>query len=253
MIVFWLLAAALIAVAMAGLLAPLLRAVRPPEPLQPDAAADLYRGQLDDLEADVRTGMLAPEHRREAREEVGRRLLDDAGSLKAAASLSHRPSPLLAAALLALLPSAAIVLYLHLGNPVALWQASDPGHGHDAAGAPSSAQIEGMVNQLAQRLRSEPDDLEGWVMLARSYAALERPGDAAMAYGKAVALAPDEAALRADYADVLASVDGGVLNGLALAQIQRALSLDPDHPKALALSASAAMERGDTQEALRQW
>ncbi|SEA53261.1 c-type cytochrome biogenesis protein CcmI [Variovorax sp. YR216] len=252
MTLFWLIAAALIAATMAGLLPPLLRAGRPMQARQSDAA-DLYRGQLDDLEADVRAGMLAPEHRREARDEVGRRLLDDAGSLDVAASASSRPSPLLAAALLALLPSAAIVLYLHLGNPIALWQASDPGHGHDAAGAPSAAQIEGMVNQLAQRLRGEPDDLEGWVMLARSYAALERPGDAAMAYGKAVALAPDEAALRADYADVLASVDGGVLNGLAFAQIQRALALDPNQPKALALSASAAMERGDTQEALRQW
>ncbi|MBB3176872.1 c-type cytochrome biogenesis protein CcmI [Variovorax sp. Sphag1AA] len=251
MTVFWLLAAALIAFTMAGLLRPLLRAGRAPQQPQSDGTADLYRGQLDELEADVRAGVLAPEHRGQARDEVGRRLLDDAGSLDAAASAPNRPSPLLAAALLALLPSAAIVLYLHLGNPIALWEASDPGHGHD--GAPSAAQIEGMVNQLAQRLRSEPDDLEGWVMLARSYAALERPGDAAMAYAKAVALAPDEASLRADYADVLASVEGGVLNGLAFAQIQRALALDPDQPKALALSASAAMERGDTQEALRQW
>jgi len=253
MTVFWLLAAALITVTMVGLIVPLLRARRAPQRPSSVAAADLYRGQLDELEADVRAGMLAPEHRHEARDEVGRRLLDDADSLDPASTVSDRPSPLLAALLLALLPSAAIVLYLHLGNPIALWQASDPGHGHDGAGAPSAAQIEGMVNQLAQRLRGEPDDLEGWVMLARSYAALERSGDAAMAYGKAVALAPDEATLRADYADVLASVDGGVLNGLAFAQIERALALDPDHPKALALSASAAMERGDTQEALRQW
>jgi len=253
MTVFWLLAAALIAVTMVGLLAPLLRASRAPQRPPSDAAADLYRGQLDELEADVRAGMLAPEHRREARDEVGRRLLDDAGSLDSASSESDRPSPLLAAVLLALLPSAAIVLYLHLGNPIALWQASDPAHGHEGAGEPSAAQIEGMVNQLAQRLRGEPGDLEGWVTLARSYAALERPGDAAMAYGKAVALAPEEASLRADYADVLASVDGGVLNGLAFAQIQRALELDPDHPKALALSASAAMERGDKKDALRQW
>ncbi|SCK58530.1 cytochrome c-type biogenesis protein CcmH [Variovorax sp. HW608] len=257
MTIFWLLAAALIVVTMAGLLPPLLRASRAPQRADTDTAADLYRGQLDELEADLRAGTVAPEHRREARDEVGRRLLDDAASLEAASparsSAASRPSPLLAALLLALIPSAAIVLYLHLGNPIALWQAADPDHAHEVTGAPSAAQIEGMVNQLAQRLRSEPDDPEGWVMLARSYAALERPGDAAMAFAKAVTLSPDEPALRADYADVLASVEGGVLNGLALAQIQRALALDPDQPKALALSASAAMERGDTQEALRQW
>lgn len=253
MTVFWLIAAAVIAVTMVGLLVPLLRASGPIQRPRSDAVADLYRGQLDELEADVRAGMLAPEHRSQAREEVGRRLLDGAGSLDTASSSSRRPSPLLAAFLLALIPSAAIVVYLHLGNPIALWQGSAPTHGHEGEAAPSAARIEGMVNQLAQRLRSEPDDVEGWVMLARSYAALERPGDAAMAYGKAIKLAPEEPALRADYADVLASIEGGVLNGGAFAQIERALALDPDQPKALALSASAAMERGDMQEALRQW
>ena len=253
MIAFWLLAAGLIAAAMACLLPPLLRQGRRAAAGR-DAVpvAECYRGQLDDIEADLSAGTLAPARGREARDEVARRLLADA-DLAPAARQVDRPSPLLAAVLLAALPSAAIVLYLQLGNPIALWRADDAAHAHDGNNEPSAAQIEGMVSQLALRLRSDPDDVDGWALLARSYAALERPADAAAAYARAVALAPEEAALRADYADVLASVDGGRLNGAAFEQVQRALALDPDQPKSLALAASAAVERGDAPEAIRHW
>nr|WP_255371408.1 tetratricopeptide repeat protein [Cupriavidus sp. YR651] len=103
------------------------------------------------------------------------------------------------------------------------------------------------------RLRKAPDDPDGWYMLARSYGALERFDDAAAAYAKAVALVPDAAALRADYADALASASGGSLEGAPLEQIRQALALDPDEPKALALAGSAAAERGDLKEAIRYW
>jgi len=90
-------------------------------------------------------------------------------------------------------------------------------------------------------------------MLARSYAAMNRYPDAAAAYARAVALVRDDAALRADYADVLGSVNGGSLQGPATAQIDAALRLDGDDLKALALAASAAVERGDAAAAIGYW
>lgn len=254
MTTFWFLAAALIAVTMAGLLWPLLRqplvaavADRPALALR-----DVYRDQLRELDADLRAGTLSPARHAEARDELAHRLLEDAGQPVTTRS-EHRSSTLLAAALLALLPSAAILLYLHLGNPVALWGAGDMHAAEDSQHEMSVAQIEGMVNQLATRLRDKPDDPEGWSMLARSYTALQRYDDAAAAYGKAIALAPDVAALRSDFADVLGSVNGGSLEGPAMEQIRRALALDPDDPKGLALAASAAAERGETSEAIAYW
>ncbi|CAG2147096.1 c-type cytochrome biogenesis protein CcmI [Cupriavidus numazuensis] len=254
MTTFWFLAAALMAVTMAGLLWPLLR--------QPSGAAvsdrpapalrEIYRDQLRELDTDLRAGTLSPARHEQARDELARRLLDDAGEPTIAAR-SQRSSTLLAAALLALLPSAAILLYLHLGNPVALWDASDMHALGDGQHDLSVAQVEGMVNQLATRLHDKPDDPEGWSMLARSYTALQRYDDAAAAYAKAVALAPDVAALRSDYADVLASLSGGSLEGPAMEQIQRALALDADDPKGLALAGSAAAERGETAQAIRYW
>ncbi|CAG9168320.1 hypothetical protein LMG23992_01091 [Cupriavidus laharis] len=254
MTTFWFLAAALMAVTMAGLLWPLLRhpsgAVVADRPAP--ALRDVYRDQLRELDADLRAGTLSPTRHAEARDELAHRLLDDSGQ-PGIVQREHRSSPLLAAALLALLPSAAILLYLHLGNPVALWGAGDRHAAEDSQHELSVAQVEGMVNQLATRLRDKPDDPEGWSMLARSYTALQRYDDAAAAYARAVALAPEVAALRADYADVLASTNGGSLEGPAMEQIQRALALDPDDPKGLALAASAAAERGETAEAIAYW
>ncbi len=254
MTTFWLLAAALMAVTMAGLLWPLLR--RSPVAAIADRPApalrEIYRDQLRELDADLLGGTLTPTRHAQARDELARRLLDDTGQ-PAPTPRNQRSSTLLAAALLALLPSAAILLYLHLGNPVALWDAGDmhaaEGNQHEL----SVAQVEGMVNQLATRLRDKPNDAEGWSMLARSYTVLQRYDDAAAAYARAVAIAPAVAALHSDYADVLASVNGGTLEGPAMEQIRQALALDPDDPKGLALAASAAAERGEAEQAIAYW
>lgn len=261
MTMFWLVAALLVVLCMAVLLRPLLRAAPPVRDADAVPPGEVYRDQLHELDGDLRRGTLDASLRHAAQDELGRRLLDDgAASPSGDANAPQQDagagrSPALASLLLAAIPSAAILLYLQLGNPVALWRSGDvgpmaqDGMGHEL----SNAQVEGLVNQLAQRLRMQPDDAEGWYMLGRSYAAMERPADAAAAYAKAVELVPDEAALRADYADVLASVNGGSLQGPAQAQIERALALDPEQPKALALAASVAMERGDKAQAMAHW
>lgn len=254
MTTFWLLAAALIAATMACLLWPLLRRRAAPDAGMPERAllVALYRDQLRELDADLRSGTLTAARHTEARDELGRRLLDDTAGA-AAGTAPATTSPLLAALLLAVLPSAAILLYLHLGNPVALWRADDLPAAGGSEHQLSGAQVEGMVTQLAQRLREAPDDAPGWAMLARSYSVLERHADAAAAYSRAIELAPDVAPLRSDYADVLASLNGGSLEGPPLVQIRQALKLDPDDLKGLALAASAAVERGDKQAAIGYW
>ncbi|SPD56706.1 c-type cytochrome biogenesis protein CcmI [Cupriavidus taiwanensis] len=233
MTTFWLLAAALIGAATLCLLWPLLRRGAPSDSATPARAllVDLYHDQLRELDRDLHAGTLGAARHAEARAELGRRLLDEAAG-SATAPASARPAPLLAALLLAALPSAAILLYLHLGNPVALWRADDLPAASGSEHQLSGAQVEGMVNQLAQRLREAPGDAQGWAMLARSYSVLERHADAAAAYARAVELAPDVAALRSDYADALATLGGGVLDDAPMAQVRQALALDPTIPRA---------------------
>jgi cytochrome c-type biogenesis protein CcmH len=115
------------------------------------------------------------------------------------------------------------------------------------------AQIAAMLDTLAQRLKSRPDDAQGWVLLARSYQALGRFPEAADAYAHADALIPDNATLLADYADALAMTQGHKLAGKPAALAQRALTIDPNHQKALALAATAALEARDVDGALVYW
>lgn len=125
-----------------------------------------------------------------------------------------------------------------------------------AALAPANAQapdVQAMVDRLAARLQKEPDNGPGWQMLAKSHAALGRFADAAGAYAKAAALLPADAGLLADYADVLAMTQSGSFGGEPVRLIQKALAIDPNHPKALALAGTEAYRRGDYGNALRYW
>ncbi len=114
-------------------------------------------------------------------------------------------------------------------------------------------QIAGMVDKLAERLKTQPDDAEGWTMLARSYTVLMRYRDALPAYRRAVELQPRNAALIADWSDATAAANGGKANAESTALLERALAIDPSQPKALALAGTIAFDRGDYATAVAQW
>jgi cytochrome c-type biogenesis protein CcmH len=117
----------------------------------------------------------------------------------------------------------------------------------------ASDQIVAMVDKLAQRLKEQPGDAEGWTMLARSYSVMGRNDDAIDAYAKAIALRKDDASLMADYADALALKNNRNLEGEPMAWVERALKLDPKNLKALALAGVYAYDRKDYAGAIQQW
>ncbi len=116
-----------------------------------------------------------------------------------------------------------------------------------------SEQMAALVERLAERMKANPQDAEGWVMLGRSYAAMGRAEDALMALDKAVKLQPEEATILADYADALAVRNGRTLDGEPMQFIERALKADPNHVKALVLAGTAHFNRGDYAGAVRYW
>lgn len=258
----WLGALALILLSLAVLLAPLLREEAGPGPgaQRGDAVLRrLYRAQWEELAREQRAGHLSEQDHGQARDELQRRLLAELESRPAPARARHWPWLPRASALglAVLLPVAAFALYLQVGDPQAaarLAQADEVGHGG------ADAQVEAMVEGLARRLSAEPQNVPGWVMLARSYETLERYDAAARAYAQALAGArlgePDkelEARLLADMADALGSAQGGDLQGAAGAAIEEALRLDPRQHKALALAGSAAVRQGDFARAASHW
>ncbi len=211
----------------------------------------LYRDQLGDLDDDLRAGTLSPEHYEKARQEIEARLLEDVGTGDAVESqpLHGRAS---AIALGLALPLCAIALYLAVGSP----QALVPGQGTAAGGGAheiTAGQIEEMIQKLEARLQAEPDNAEGWIMLARTYNAVDRFDKAAAAYAKATKQLPNDAQLLADYADTLAMAQGRRLQGEPEQLIQRALKIDPNNIKALALSGSVAFDTKQYPKAVDYW
>jgi cytochrome c-type biogenesis protein CcmH len=182
-------------------------------------------------------------------------LLRGARSSSGAAAAQDVPRPRLALALALSLPAAAVALYLQVGRPDALTMppallaaaATPADHG------PAEEDIPAMVERLAERLRREPEDIDGWHMLARSYSAMNRYQEAAAAYAQLAALLPQDAGVLADYADVLATAQGGALTGEPERLVERALAIDPQQVKALALSGSAAFAHGDFALAEKRW
>jgi len=120
-------------------------------------------------------------------------------------------------------------------------------------GAVDMAQFAAAVDQLAAKMKEQPDNAEGWMMLARSYMQLGRVPEALPAFAKAVSLAGEDPRLLADYADALAMTQGRKLEGEPEKLVLRALQIDPDHVKALALAGTAAMARRDYAGAVKHW
>lgn len=125
--------------------------------------------------------------------------------------------------------------------------------GSSAPHAMNEDQIKGMVEGLVAKLKAEPNNPEGWAMLARTYAALRRFDESLPAYRKAIEQRPDEAQLYADYADALAVTQGRKLEGEPVKLIDKALSLDANNFKALSLSGTIAYDKQDYKTAASLW
>ena len=245
MTLFWAICAALAALALALVLRPLLARRGAAGVSRREANIAIYRDQRRELDADLAAGKLAPAEHETARAELEARLLED---VDAAGEAARAPRGGRRTALLVgvTLPLAALAVYFAVGTPGAV--SEPPGHGTLSAG-----QIEVMVERLAARLRENPDDADGWKMLGRSYAVLGRFGEAVDAYAKAALRAPRDAQLLADFADALAMARGKSLQGEPERLVQRALEIDPQNLKALALAGTAAFERQAFAAAADYW
>lgn len=243
MIAFWLGGAALTVLALALVLRPLLWRKAGAAASRASANISVHRDQLRELDADLAAGKLERADYERARLELEARLLEDI----------HRPDEVsaprgvrgLALGVGIAVPLLAATLYFLTGNPAAI--------DREAEHAAAAGQVEAMVARLAARLRENPDDLEGWKLLARSYVVLGRFDQAADAYAKAAARAPRDARLLADFADALAMARGGRLEGEPEKLVLRALEIDPNHLKALALAGTVAFERKDYAAAAAYW
>lgn len=178
---------------------------------------------------------------------------DLAADLRLEESTRTRKGGQLTAAILVgvFLPIGAGALYLHLGNPAAITQArtaaTGPTTGVDGQSAPALADL---LPQMEQRLVQQPDDVEGWRLLGRSYLTVGQFDGASNAFEKALALDDTHVPTMAQLAESIAMVQEGNLAGEPLEYISRANELDPDNEHALWLLSIARQQQGDHEAAL---
>jgi cytochrome c-type biogenesis protein CcmH len=246
MIWFWSAASLLLAAVLAILLRPLLR--QPRGAAESGAAIAVFRRQLEELDSDAAQGRLPPEAAEAARTEIARRLLlaadaeaGDAALAKGGAEMSWRIGA--AVGIAAVLPAAAIAIYLWVGAPPAIGGSA---HLDPTLRAHQETELRAAADALAARTRTDPDNLEDWVMLGRTLASLERFTEAGEAYRHALRLAPGRPELHAELGEILVLEGQGVVTPTAAAEFRKA----GNDPRARYYTAEAALQRGDTEKAV---
>ena len=150
----------------------------------------------------------------------------------------------LIAACVAVIVAISLGLYAYQGRPGL----------PSGAGSGEPPDIEAMVTSLAARLESDPDDLNGWKMLGRSYMNMQNFAGAVDAYERAVEIEDSQVAQTlVDLGAALLARDQTGIAGRTAALFESALALDSNNPNALFYGGIAALNRGNTELAADRW
>jgi cytochrome c-type biogenesis protein CcmH len=150
---------------------------------------------------------------------------------------------------LALIPLVVMALYGGLGRMDLIADTATPGE----TVAMNAGDIKASIQRLAERLKQQPNDLEGWLLLGRSLQATQQAEKAVTAYEFARKLAPDDPTVQAYYAEALAEANHGSLEGKPTEIITDILQRHPNHKHGLWLAGLAAVERKDFARAKDYW
>lgn len=243
----------LTSLALAILLVPLL--LRQRSPTSRDAYnLAVYRDQLAEIERDLARGVLAGGEAEAARTEIARRIL----ALSPAETVPGASATPLAVATVAilLLPVAAWMLYWRLGSPALPDQ---PFAERTAAGSrptaasPAHIDLKDAVRRIAAHLKEHPDDLAGWLLLARSELSLESFAEAADAYRHAAELTGNRADIMGDWGEAQVLAAGGTVTPAARMAFEAGLGDPEAAPRSRYYLALAKLQDGDVKGALDAW
>ena len=255
MTTFWIVTAIMLLVALAGLAWPLLRKTGSDGIDRNQQNLEIARERLSELEAENKAAEISDEEFQQVKTEVEKTLADELQSEGLEQKSSATAGALGLAAIGVLLPVLTLGLYFAIGSPqlingaTALQQAAG-GHGEGGAGQQS---VEQMVQSLAERLKQEPENAEGWFLLGRSLMSMGKYDDAVKAFEVVDKLQPDNPPVMLALANAAAMAQNGKIGGRPEELVNRALALDPTSTTALWLAGIAAEERGDYKLALEHW
>lgn len=249
MLAFWAISAFLIVVALVIVLPPL--AAKDPRADHSRQAMNraVFERKLKELDEDLQRDLIGEEQFEAARADLKRTLIDDLEDYQP--PVFKKSGRAVAVAVLLVVP--VISVFMYLGNDNGLASLSDDFQAR-AVDQERMLSVEQAIGSLERKLREDPDDLEGWSMLGRSYLALANFSRAVEAYERAYVLSRGtDADILVGYAEAQALAAGQQFGEDTLALFVRALQIDPHHERALWYAGFAAYLLQDYPSSVEYW
>jgi len=258
MMVFWVVAVLLIAAALLFLLPPLVQKVKDETSEEifdrDELNVTIFKDQLAELERDLSVNILSAEQFELAKHDLERSFLQggDAEAKEPVSQMDRVIGRSAAVVISILIPILAVVLYNTLGAGEAGLHPKEArpnvqAEGHDGT-------LEEQIRNLQDRLQTNPDDIDSWVMLARSYYFMKQYAAASETFARASSMLQDSnPELLADYADALAMANGRNMAGRPYELAKKALAINPQLQKALWLAGTASYQAQDFPTTLEYW
>ena len=214
---------------------------------QASANAKVYRDQILDLDREHDSGHISDEEWQQSRDELSMRLLEDTSAADDPIAKTEKPAVWTAVVLAVALPISAMGFYMWVGEPEALnpmaLKSPDQVDQKDLAK---------LAETLADKLQSQPENLQGWVMLGRTYRTLENFDASIKAYDAALKLSADDD-LQLERIEVMAMQRQGNFDGEPWRVIRDILLKDPQHYWALLTAGSASYAERKYADAWKYW
>lgn len=231
---------------------------RPADAAAGDDPAGVYAAQLADVARDRARGALDEATAAALEAEIGRRLLAAAREAQPAARRLAMPErAVVALAILIFLPAGAFAWYEGISGDRRDFAQSDPGGAPTPAAARAQRDAPHDLGEsaarLAERLENEPDNLDGWLLLARTYTQLGRSEQAARVHRRIAAMPGVPAARLAAIAEDLIAGNAGAVSPEAVELLIQANRRDPGEPRARFFLGLARAQSGAPEEGLDIW
>jgi cytochrome c-type biogenesis protein CcmH len=213
----------------------------------------IARERLTELKANKASGGISEAQYNEQVIELEQALSDDL-EISNSSSKSDSQGRWLVYVLAVAIPVLSATLYTTLGDYQAISRSNDPTQTAQTDPAdsvtPSPEAINKMVTGLAEKLKKEPKNLEGWLMLGRSYKMLQRIPEAVEAFAHAYQLAGEKVEVMLPYAEIIALSSDNNWAGKPLSLVMKALAIDPNNLNGLWFAAMANAQQGDKKTAV---
>ena len=252
---FWIISAALMLVALVILAPALLRSGSSETSDRDSQNVVIARERLAELNTEKEQGNLTEEQFDKAKRELEQALLLDLDQTVDNTDMSTASGVgrLTLGAMVLLVPALTVGLYYHLGSPEMTRPTQERVAGAPHQGGEAMPSVEEMMAALMARLEENPEDSEGWFLLGRSYMALDNYAMASQAFERLHLLVGDDPVVLLSWADAQAMAQKGNLAGKPSELIRKAVKLAPEDTTALWLAGMVEDQSGNHQLAISYW